>query len=285
MTFLAAGKVNYRARIARAELLSSRHLFASEVLTFYGSVASFQKELYDSLPIFWGKQPVAPPNGSLRSEINLPILVKPFAAFLSIIEAQAPRPLAAQAEYLKDQGTTGWAATLEAFWKAGLAEWPDGENPDEENAPDPLKEFLARAFLQPYAEFVVAAMLPPTPLMTTCRCPRCNSLPLLGILRQEGDGAKRYLQCSFCSQEWEFRRIFCAKCGEEREDKLPVYVAELFPYVRVESCETCKHFLRTVDLTKDGNAVPLVDDLAALPLSFWAEEQGYQRIQGNLLGT
>jgi formate dehydrogenase maturation protein FdhE len=285
MTFLAAGKVNYRARIARAELLSLRHPFASEVLSFYGSVASFQKELYDSLPIFWGKQPVAPPKGSLRSEINLPILVKPFAAFLSIIEAQAPRPLAAQAEYLKDQGTTAWAATLETFWKAGLAEWPDGENPDAENAPDPLKEFLARAFLQPYAEFVVAAMLPPTPLMTTCRCPRCNSLPLLGILRQEGDGAKRYLQCSFCSQEWEFRRIFCAKCGEEREDKLPVYVAELFPHVRVESCETCKHFLRTVDLTKDGNAVPLVDDLAALPLSFWAEEQGYQRIQGNLLGT
>jgi hypothetical protein len=49
MTFLAAGKVNYRARIARAELLSLRHPFASEVLSFYGSVASFQKELYDSL--------------------------------------------------------------------------------------------------------------------------------------------------------------------------------------------------------------------------------------------
>jgi formate dehydrogenase accessory protein FdhE len=285
MTFLAAGKVNYRARIARAELLCSRHPFACEVLTFYASIASFQKELYDSLPKLWGKQPVAPPRGLLRSEINLPILVKPFAAFLSIVAAQAPRPLAAQAEYLKDQGTTAWAATLEAFWRAGLAEWPDGENPDAENAPDPLKEFLARAFLQPYAEFVVAAMLPPTLLMTTCRCPRCNSLPLLGILRQEGDGAKRYLQCSFCSQEWEFRRIFCAKCGEEREDKLPVYVTELFPHVRVESCETCKHFLRTVDLTKDGNAVPLVDDLAALPLSFWAEEQGYQRIQGNLFGT
>jgi formate dehydrogenase accessory protein FdhE len=285
MTFLAAGKVNYRARIARAELLSSRHSFACEILTFYASIASFQKELYDSLPKLWGKQPVAPPRGLLRSEINLPILVKPFAAFLSIVEAQAPGPLAAQAEYLKDQGTTAWAATLEAFWKAGLAEWPDGENPDAQNAPDPLKEFLARAFLQPYAEFVVAAMLPPTLLMTTCRCSRCNSLPLLGILRQEGDGAKRYLQCSFCSQEWEFRRIFCAKCGEEREDKLPVYVTELFPHVRVESCETCKHFLRTVDLTKDGNAVPLVDDLAALPLSFWAEEQGYQRIQGNLLGT
>jgi formate dehydrogenase maturation protein FdhE len=29
----------------------------------------------------------------------------------------------------------------------------------------------------------------------------------------------------------------------------------------------------------------LVDDLAAVPLSLWAEENGYQRIQGNLLGT
>jgi hypothetical protein len=160
MTFLAAGKVNYRARIARAELLSSRHPFASEILTFYGQIASFQKQLYDSLPKLWGKQRVAPPDGSLRAEINLPILVQPFAAFLSVIEAHAPRPLAAQADCLKEQGTNAWATTLETFWKAGLQEWPDGGNLDAEHAPDPLKEFLARAFLQPYAEFVVAAMLP-----------------------------------------------------------------------------------------------------------------------------
>lgn len=285
MTFLAAGKVNYRARIARAELLSSRHPYAVEVLTFYGKIAASQKGLYESLPKLWGKQPVAPANGLLRSELNLPILVEPFPKFLSVIEAHAPRPLAAEATYLREQGTNAWASTLEAYWKAGLAEWEHGEHGDAENTPDPLKEFLARAFLQPYAEFVVSSMLPPNLPMTTCRCPRCGSLPLLGILRQEGDGGKRYLQCAFCSLEWEFRRIFCAKCGEERENQLPVYTAEQFPHVRVESCETCKNFLRTVDLTKDGNAVPIVDDLAALPLSFWAEEQGYQRIQGNLLGT
>jgi len=93
------------------------------------------------------------------------------------------------------------------------------------------------------------------------------------------------LQCSFCSQEWEFRRIFCAYCGEDKEQKLPVYVADQFPYIRVEACETCKHFLRTVDLTKDGNAIPIVDDLAAVPLSLWAHENGYTRIQSNLLGT
>jgi FdhE protein len=108
---------------------------------------------------------------------------------------------------------------------------------------------------------------------------------LLGVLRPEGDGGKRYLQCSFCSQEWEFRRIYCAHCGEEQERKLAVYVAEQFPHIRVETCESCRYFLRTVDLTKDGHAVPIVDDLAAIPLSLWAQENGYKRIQENLFGT
>jgi FdhE protein len=66
---------------------------------------------------------------------------------------------------------------------------------------------------------------------------------------------------------------------------LPVYVAEQFPQVRVEACETCKFYLQTVDLTKDGSAVPLVDDLAAIPLTLWAHQHGYSRLQPNLLGT
>jgi formate dehydrogenase maturation protein FdhE len=66
---------------------------------------------------------------------------------------------------------------------------------------------------------------------------------------------------------------------------LPVFVAEKFPHIRVEACDTCRHCLRAVDLTKDGNAIPTVDDLAAIPLALWAEEYGYQRIHGNLLGT
>ncbi len=61
--------------------------------------------------------------------------------------------------------------------------------------------------------------------------------------------------------------------------------AEKFPHLRVETCESCKHYLPTVDLTKDGNAIPLVDDLAAIPLTLWAKEHGYRRIQGNFLGT
>ncbi len=276
MSFLATGKVNYRARIERAELLSAQHPFAGKILDFYWHVARFQKSFYEQLPKIWGKKAVVPANGDLRSELNLAAVLESFGRFLSLVESEAPKPLAAQARQLRMRSESQWAEVLTEYWKTGLL---------ESSSMEQMEEFLARAFFQPYAEFVVGAMLPPVLHMTVCRCPRCNSLPLLGVLRPEGDGGKRFLQCAFCSLEWEFRRILCAHCGEERELELPVYVADAFPHIRVECCETCKHFLRTIDLTKDGNAVPLVDDLAAIPLHLWAEENGYKRIQGNLLGT
>jgi FdhE protein len=276
MTLVATGKFNYRSRIERAALLGERLSFAQQILGFYRQVAQFQKEFYEQLPKLWGTLPVAPAGGNLRSELNLDVLLESFGGFLSVIESNGPAPLSAGARQLRLRGEPAWANALTDFWKTGMLEPATSEL---------LTEFPARAFLQPYAEFVIGAQLPPVLTMTVCRCPRCNSLPLLGVLRREGDGGKRFLQCSFCSQEWDFRRILCAYCGEEQEQKLAVYVAEQFPQVRVECCDTCMHFLRTIDLTKDGNAVPLVDDLAAIPLSLWAQENGYSRIQDNLLGT
>lgn len=275
MSFLATGKVDYRARIGRAEVLAARHHSSRQILEFYGQVARFQRDLYEDLQKSRGKQG-AITAGSLRTELSVPVLLDPFSKFLSVIESHAPGPLAARSREIKVLGEMEWGKILKVFWRSRLL---------EPTAEEPHKEFLVRAFLQPLAEYLATAQLPPISPMTSCRCPRCNSLPLLGVLRPEGDGGKRYLQCSFCLQEWEFRRILCANCGEEQEQQLAVYVAEQFPHVRVECCETCKHFLRTIDLTKDGNAVPLVDDLAAIPLSLWASENGYTRIQGNLLGT
>ena len=286
MTILPAGKVNYRVRIERAALLAERHAFAREILSFYGAIANFQREFYEALPKLWGKKPVVPANGDLRSGLNLAVLLEPFAEFLKVLEANAPKALVEEARNLKSKGAARQTEILQEFWRTGLLETHlPVAGPSEPPLANPFEDFFARAVLQPYADFLTGAMLPPAPLMTVSRCPRCNALPLLGVLRPEGDSGKRFLVCSFCSLEWEFRRILCANCGEEKEQQLPVYVAEQFPHIRVESCETCKHFLRTIDLTKDGHAIPMVDDLTAVPLSLWAEEHGYTRIQGNLLGT
>ncbi|PYU36148.1 MAG: formate dehydrogenase accessory protein FdhE, partial [Acidobacteria bacterium] len=55
-------------------------------------------------------------------------------------------------------------------------------------------------------------------------------------------------------------------------------------HMRVEACDTCKTYINTVDLTKNGLAIPVVDELAALPLGLWAQENGYTKLQSNLLG-
>jgi FdhE protein len=79
--------------------------------------------------------------------------------------------------------------------------------------------------------------------------------------------------------------VCCPACGEDDFDSLPVYTADPFEHVRVEACDRCRRYLKSVDLTRDGLAIPQVDDLASLPLDLWAREQGYVRVHANLLRT
>ena len=265
---------DYDGRIRRAERLASLHPFALEILTFYKRIAEFQKTLY--LQILNGDKKQSPRPLVTRDQLDPAGLIPQFREFLRLIAEHAPLPLADSAREVSSEPSGPIASRLERYWSGDRGD-------DFSNAA--FEQFLPRAFLQPYAEHLAADNAPDAVAGSPSLCPLCNSRPLLGILRPEGDGGKRFLLCFFCLREWEFRRIICATCGEETETKLPVYVAEQFPYIRVEACETCKFYLRTIDLTKDGNAVPLVDDLAALPLSLWAAEHGYSRAQPNLLGT
>ena len=276
MTTTQTGGTEYDARIRRAERLSSEHTFAAEFLDFYKHVAAFQKTLRANIASSSGVKSGSAPAAELRDPLDLTVLLPHFRGFLSLIEQHAPSALGKSAHQMSLLPPDSWVASLEAYWEhAGKYDQQVGA----------LAQFLARAFLQPYAESR-AAQTPRAPQVVTVRvCPLCGSRPLMGVLRVEGDSGKRFLLCSFCSQEWEFRRILCPTCGEEVEGKLPVYVAEQLPHIRVEACDTCKFYLRTVDLTKDGHAIPLVDDLAAIPLTLWAHEHGYARLQPNLLGT
>ncbi len=276
MTAAQTGATEYDARIARADRLASPRSSATEFLEFYKHVAAFQKNLRANITASSVFGPGSGLAAGVRDEIDLTVLLPHFRSYLSVIEQHAPPALAEAARQMALLPSDSWIASLEAYWKhAGTYDQQVGA----------FAQFLPRAFLQPYAEFR-AALTPRPPLVATTRlCPLCGSRPLLGVLRPEGDSGKRFLLCSFCSQEWEFRRILCPTCGEAAEDKLPVYVAEDTPHVRVEACDTCKFYLRTIDLTKDGHAVPLVDDLAAIPHTLWALEQGYSRLQPNLLGT
>src|SRR6266446_3292145 len=237
MTTAQTGAPEYDGRIRRAERLATQHAFAAEFLNFYRRVAAVQKTLRASIAASNGAKSRGALSAELRDPLDLTVLLPHFRGFLSTIEQHAPAALRNAAHQMALLPSDSWIASLEAYWEhAGNFDQQVGA----------FAQFLARAFLQPYAEFR-AALMPRAPMVVTVRV--------------------------------------CPLCGEQAEGKLPVYVAEQLPHIRVEACDTCKFYLQTVDLTKDGHAIPLVDDLAAIPLTLWAQEHGYSRIQPNLLGT
>jgi FdhE protein len=114
-------------------------------------------------------------------------------------------------------------------------------------------------------------------------CPG-HTRPLCSVLRPEGDGGKRSMMCSICFAEWEFNRIRCPGCDEEDKDRLPVYTAAQFSHIRIEACDSCRSYVKSIDLTKNGLAVPEVDEIAAVALDLWAAQNGYSKVQPNLFG-
>jgi FdhE protein len=54
--------------------------------------------------------------------------------------------------------------------------------------------------------------------------------------------------------------------------------------VRIEACETCHRYVKSLDLSEDARPIPEVDDLASLSMDLWAAEQGFERIEPGLAG-
>jgi FdhE protein len=266
---------SWDARIRRAEQLSRKIPGAKEILSFYSAVAGFQRESYRQFTSSRAPLPPKTSRDSIRGELDFDSLVRRFPAFLSLVESAAPAPLAEFAREFSSQKEE-WQTLLRAYWEKGARFEPVAE---ERHA------FCARAFLQPYAEYF-AARSPRSqdPPASERICPVCLGMPQVAALRPEGDGARRSLICAFCTTEWEFRRIVCPSCGEEEEKKLSVYVAKEFEIARVEACETCRSYIEAIDLTKDGHAIPVVDELTCIPLGLWAAGQNYHKVQPNLFG-
>jgi FdhE protein len=97
----------------------------------------------------------------------------------------------------------------------------------------------------------------------------------------------RRLVCSRCAQAWSYSRTACAACGETEAAKRPLYAedgGDRFPHLSIDACLSCRRYLIDVDLGRDRDAVPEVDELAALPLDLYAVDQGLTKITPNIMG-
>jgi formate dehydrogenase accessory protein FdhE len=277
-------------RIRRANELASSYPFSAEGLRYYARVATFQKGVYGEIQKALTHSPRISSDRPLRDELDLFLLLPKFPGFLSMIQQIAPAPLAQAAANVAMKGSAAWQHAIEDFWyrdpdlTAG-ADVSEQVQFGDQCATTYSDRVLAWIFLQPYAEYLADHREVTIVDGTPSTCPLCGGKPAVGVLRSEGDGAKKSLICMLCAHEWAFRRIYCPACGEEREPQMAYYSAPEIAHVRVDVCDTCHTYLKSIDLTKTGLAVALVDELATIPLDLWAREHGYEKLQINLLGT
>jgi formate dehydrogenase accessory protein FdhE len=263
--------------------------YAEEILRFYAEILQWQQGVFNHLAARSQQRPLS---GAFESDH--PVVLEHFGSLLSLVSARGSEALAEQAGETAAEPES-WRETLTAYW--------NGVSNSEMN-------FFARACLQPYLELLAREQTPPLDsqinAITAARratpdgadadrlCPFCGRNPQLafisadvsapGLVEGGVEGGRRYLMCGDCGAIWPFQRIACPSCFEVDPQKLPYYSAEEVPGMRVECCDTCQRYLKSIDLTKDARPVPPVDELAAIPLDLWACEQGYRKIQPNLAG-
>jgi formate dehydrogenase maturation protein FdhE len=264
VTTLVADTVStYAARRERARELGARYDFAQEPLRLYLAIVDAQERAFERA------------SQDRPSAGELPAYVVR-VALPGIMEAA----VAAGPERLRE-------AVLLRFHSGDLEgivrEWLGGGQLDETDA------FLARASASPILEALpdVAAMLRSADPGER-RCPRCGGLPQLAVFGDSGEAlltSQRKAVCSRCANEWVLSRMTCAACGETTGSKMPILSdVDQFPHLRIDACEICRRYLITVDVRKDPRAVPIVDELTALPLDLAAAERGYTKIARNLMG-
>jgi formate dehydrogenase maturation protein FdhE len=250
----------------RAEALAANSV-AEEPLRFAAGLYRAQAHVAGTIQALHAGSPL-----SGRLETDAPRLVDPLRAIHRQAAESAPSPLAEIARERLAESAEVAQARLGVYWNGSR---------------DEREDFLTRAALRPYVEVLVRNQVPVDRPRTGRVCPHCGGQPWMAARREPpgSNGAQRLLLCALCGSEWQVNRIVCPACGEENPDHLPTFSADRYPAARVEACETCHRYVKSIDLTVDGRAVPEVDDLASVGMDLWASEQGFVRIEPGLAGV
>lgn len=274
----------------RTAELRDRQSFARELLDFYGALLGVQERAFDE---------------ARKAKPATRYLVAYVAEM--VVPAVGDVTVAAGPLKLRDAVARRLDAT---DTRELVAAWIGGE---EQGMVD---RYLARASVTP----VLEALGPEA--AGSCigvhdkrHCPACGGPPQLSyfaIASEDLAAGGRYLLCARCQSSWGYARMTCPGCGEDSSSRLPIFSEEgttsgergsvvrglqgklesngvtqhqvVFPHVRIQACESCRHYLLNIDLAADPAAVPVVDELAALPLDLYAREQGFSKITPNLMG-
>lgn len=137
--------------------------------------------------------------------------------------------------------------------------------------------FLIQMSIQPSIEATVEKFRSEVDPETWLKgyCPICGSHPFLSVLKEEG--GKRYLLCSYCNYRWRTDRLFCPFCNNNEQGSLHYFYGEGEDAFRIDLCDKCHQYIKTIDYRKLEEIDPILEDLATLHLDLLASQKGYQR--------
>jgi formate dehydrogenase formation protein len=285
---VAAGP--YAERRGRTRELITRYPFSRELLDFYGALLGAQEHAFDEAR---SAKPAARHLVAYVAEMVVPSVAD--------VTIAAGPPKLREAVAARVESTDS---------RELIAAWIGGE---EQLMVD---RYLARASVGPVLEALgpeVAASC--IGVRDARHCPTCGAPPQLSYFALPSEdlaAGGRFLLCARCQRSWGYARMTCPACGEDASSRLPIFNEEgtvsgergsvvrglegrlgdrgkaehtaVFPHVRIEACETCRHYLLNIDLLAEPGAIPVVDELSALPLDLYAREKGFTKVTPNLMG-
>lgn len=196
--------------------------------------------------------------------------------FVALLEIAEARELGEADEIMSDL-EEGRLDFLKMVRESFNSEPEEDAGEDEDDALFDLLGFLVEESLRPSLEILAEKYEGLIAQLNWSEgyCPICGREPKIAELRDEA--GEKYLFCSQCGFEWRFSRLKCPFCANEDQQSLAYFTVEDEEKYRVDVCNVCNRYIKTVDFRETKEHPNLdVEDIATLHLDILANDEGYE---------
>ncbi|MCK5059192.1 MAG: formate dehydrogenase accessory protein FdhE [Candidatus Aminicenantes bacterium] len=184
-------------------------------------------------------------------------------------------------EWVKNQADAPFLkGIIESIFSFDLAALRDLSEPTPFDEPTLI--LVSRELVKPFFRFLagLTAGTVPVEYWPEGYCPICGEAPGFARFSKEEEG-KRYLWCEKCDLEWPFQRLCCPFCKNSDHKKLKFLTGNFREELRLDTCETCKGYIKTIDEQKTGDeaeTIYLRENAASVYLDILADEKGFVKL-------